>query len=112
MQGFAELEYGMLRYMGAIDDSTPVITSGRWNATMDLISYAPFIYTVAILIITELLFIPPPKKKKKTRAVHDCQLVEDITVEKLLIHDVPVDIICTPSQVIFTNTNIPKPQGL
>lgn len=29
MQGFAELEYGMLRYMGAIDDSTPIITSGK-----------------------------------------------------------------------------------
>ncbi|KAH1260602.1 5-formyltetrahydrofolate cyclo-ligase-like protein [Glycine max] len=55
--GIAELEYGMLRYMGAIDDSTPVVTS-----------------------------------------VHDCQLVDDIPVEKLLIHDVPVDIICTPTQ--------------
>ncbi|XP_065880518.1 5-formyltetrahydrofolate cyclo-ligase-like protein COG0212 [Euphorbia lathyris] len=70
-EGFAELEYGMLRYMGAIDDSTPVVTS-----------------------------------------VHDCQLVDDIPVEKLLIHDVPVDIICTPTQVIFTNTTIPKPQGI
>ncbi|KAF5444547.1 hypothetical protein F2P56_033671 [Juglans regia] len=70
-EGFAELEYGMLRYMGAIDDSTPVVTS-----------------------------------------VHDCQLVDDIPVEKLLIHDVPVDIICTPTQVIYTNTSIPKPQGI
>ncbi|CAI9116500.1 OLC1v1017664C1 [Oldenlandia corymbosa var. corymbosa] len=70
-EGFAELEYGMLRYMGAIDDSTPIITS-----------------------------------------VHDEQLVDDIPVEKLLIHDVPVDIICTPTQVIFTNTSIPKPQGI
>ncbi|KAJ8762747.1 hypothetical protein K2173_017562 [Erythroxylum novogranatense] len=70
-EGFAELEYGMLRYMGAIDDSTPVVTS-----------------------------------------VHDCQLVDDIPVEKLLIHDVPVDIICTPTQVIFTRTVIPKPQGI
>ncbi|EEF38047.1 5-formyltetrahydrofolate cyclo-ligase-like protein COG0212 isoform X2 [Ricinus communis] len=70
-EGFAELEYGMLRYMGAIDDSTPVVTS-----------------------------------------VHDCQLTDDIPVEKLLIHDVPVDIICTPTQVIFTNTTIPKPQGI
>ncbi|RHN51082.1 putative 5-formyltetrahydrofolate cyclo-ligase [Medicago truncatula] len=70
-EGFAELEYGMLRYMGAIDDSTLVVTS-----------------------------------------VHDCQLVDDIPVEKLLIHDVPVDIICTPTQVIFTNTSIPKPQGI
>ncbi|KAE8100401.1 hypothetical protein FH972_018304 [Carpinus fangiana] len=69
-EGFAELEYGMLRYMGAIDDSTPVVTS-----------------------------------------VHDCQLVDDIPVEKLLIHDVPVDIICTPTQVIYTSTSIPKPQG-
>ncbi|XP_019152319.1 PREDICTED: 5-formyltetrahydrofolate cyclo-ligase-like protein COG0212 [Ipomoea nil] len=70
-EGFAELEYGMLRYMGAIDDSTPIVTS-----------------------------------------VHDQQLVDDIPVEKLLIHDVPVDIICTPTQVIFTNTTIPKPQGI
>jgi 5-formyltetrahydrofolate cyclo-ligase len=44
--------------------------------------------------------------------VHDKQLVEDIPVEKLLVHDVPVDIICTPTQVIFTKTTIPKPQGL
>ncbi|KAK1436399.1 hypothetical protein QVD17_02178 [Tagetes erecta] len=70
-EGFAELEYGMLRYMGAIDDSTPIVTS-----------------------------------------VHDEQLVDDIPVEKLLVHDVPVDIICTPTQVIFTNTSIPKPQGI
>lgn len=70
-EGFAELEYGMLRYMGAIDDTTPIVTS-----------------------------------------VHDEQLVDDIPVEKLLIHDVPVDIICTPTQVIFTNTSIPKPQGI
>ncbi|KAK1403971.1 5-formyltetrahydrofolate cyclo-ligase-like protein COG0212 [Heracleum sosnowskyi] len=70
-EGFAELEYGMLRYMGAIDDSTPVVTS-----------------------------------------VHDQQLVDDIPVDKLLIHDVPVDIICTSTQIIFTNTSIPKPQGI
>lgn len=70
-EGFAELEYGMLRYMGAIDDSTPIVTS-----------------------------------------VHDEQLVDDIPVEKLLIHDVPVDLICTPTKVICTNTPIPKPQGI
>ncbi|GAB4861101.1 hypothetical protein Ancab_036259 [Ancistrocladus abbreviatus] len=70
-EGFAELEYGMLRYMGAIDDSTPVVTT-----------------------------------------VHDVQLVDDIPVQRLLIHDVPVDIICTPTQVILTNTPIPKPQGI
>jgi len=44
-------------------------------------------------------------------AVHDQQLVDDIPPEKLLVHDVPVDIICTPTQVIYTNTSIPKPQG-
>eukprot|EP00268_Persea_americana_P023730 TRINITY_DN2323_c1_g1_i3.p1 TRINITY_DN2323_c1_g1~~TRINITY_DN2323_c1_g1_i3.p1 ORF type:complete len:174 (-),score=25.26 TRINITY_DN2323_c1_g1_i3:86-607(-) len=71
IQGFAELEYGMLRYMGAIDDKTLIVTS-----------------------------------------VRDRQLVDDIPVEKLLIHDVPVDVVCTPTQVIFTNTSIPKPQGI
>lgn len=70
-EGFAELEYGMLRYMGAIDDSTLIVTS-----------------------------------------VHDKQLVDDIPVKKLLIHDVPVDVICTPTQIIHTNTTIPKPQGI
>ncbi|CAN6335662.1 unnamed protein product [Urochloa humidicola] len=70
-EGFAELEYGMLRYMGAIDDSTIIVTT-----------------------------------------VHDTQLVDDIPLEKLQVHDVPVDIICTPTQVIFTNTTIPKPQGI
>ncbi|CAL4896745.1 unnamed protein product [Urochloa decumbens] len=70
-EGFAELEYGMLRYMGAIDDSTMIVTT-----------------------------------------VHDKQLVDDLPVEKLLVHDVPVDIICTPTQVIFTKTTIPKPQGI
>ncbi|XP_068658515.1 5-formyltetrahydrofolate cyclo-ligase-like protein COG0212 [Aristolochia californica] len=70
-EGFAELEYGMLRYMGAIDDSTLIVTS-----------------------------------------VHDRQLVDDFPVEKLLIHDVPVDVICTPTRVIFSKTSIPKPQGI
>ncbi|KAK2659063.1 hypothetical protein Ddye_005596 [Dipteronia dyeriana] len=74
-EGFAELEYGMLQYLGAIGDSTPIVTS------------------VSLV-------------------VHDCQLVDDIPVEKLLIHDVPVDIICTPTQVIFTNAMIPKPKGI
>ncbi|KAL2636397.1 hypothetical protein R1flu_007876 [Riccia fluitans] len=72
-EGFAELEYGMLRYMGAIDESTLVVTS-----------------------------------------VHDVQVLEEgsIPTEKLLIHDVPVDVICTPTRTIFTKTTIPKPKGI
>ena len=31
IQGFAELEYGMLRYMGAIDDKTLIVTSGNYG---------------------------------------------------------------------------------
>ncbi|CAI0625732.1 unnamed protein product [Linum tenue] len=47
-------------------------------------------------------------------SVKDCQLFYNIPVDKLPIHDVPVDIIFTPSptQVIFTNTGIPKPRGI
>lgn len=38
IQGFAELEYGMLRYMGAIDDKTLIVTSGNYgNSSLFLI---------------------------------------------------------------------------
>eukprot|EP00250_Pteridium_aquilinum_P011529 c20129_g1_i1 orf=47-1420(+) len=70
-EGFADLEYAMLRHMGAIDDSTLVATT-----------------------------------------IHDKQLVEDIPKEKLRVHDVPVDIICTPTRVIFTDATLSKPQGI
>mmetsp|Transcript_87135 Transcript_87135/g.182354 ORF Transcript_87135/g.182354 Transcript_87135/m.182354 type:complete len:404 (-) Transcript_87135:21-1232(-) len=70
-EGFAELEYGMLRVMGAIDDDTPVVT-----------------------------------------CIHDCQLVDDIPADKMLIHDVPVDIICTPTRTIRVNRQLPKPKGI
>eukprot|EP00878_Enallax_costatus_P016918 GHUV01017760.1.p1 GENE.GHUV01017760.1~~GHUV01017760.1.p1 ORF type:complete len:193 (+),score=41.25 GHUV01017760.1:1102-1680(+) len=71
-EGFAELEYGILRWMGAIDDNTPVVTS-----------------------------------------IHDCQLLdEDIDPAKMLEHDVPVDIIVTPTQVIRTNSRLLKPAGI
>lgn len=70
-EGFADLEYAMLRHMGAIDDTTLVATT-----------------------------------------IHDKQLVDDIPTEKLRVHDVPVDIICTPTRVIFTETTLPKPQGI
>jgi hypothetical protein len=59
-KGFAELEYGILRWMGAIDGNTPVVTT-----------------------------------------IHDCQLLEEgIDPSQMLEHDVPVDIIVTPTQVI------------
>eukprot|EP00271_Cylindrocystis_brebissonii_P004276 TRINITY_DN15915_c0_g1_i1.p1 TRINITY_DN15915_c0_g1~~TRINITY_DN15915_c0_g1_i1.p1 ORF type:complete len:897 (+),score=151.62 TRINITY_DN15915_c0_g1_i1:192-2882(+) len=71
-EGFAELEYGMLRWMGAIDDNTPIVTT-----------------------------------------VRDEQLVDGIPSEKLLAHDVAVDIICTPTQIIRVQKSpIPKPTGI
>ena len=72
-EGFAELEYGLLRMMGAIDERTLIVTS-----------------------------------------VHDCQVLEggEIDTTLLLRHDVPVDIICTPTRIIHTNTAIPKPTGI
>eukprot|EP00439_Symbiodinium_sp_Y106_P027830 s3805_g3.t1 len=70
-EGFAELEYGMLRLMGAVDDDTPVVS-----------------------------------------CIHDCQLVDDIPSEKLLCHDVPVDIICTPTRTIRVQRSLPKPTGI
>jgi 5-formyltetrahydrofolate cyclo-ligase len=72
-EGFAELEYGILRWMGAIDEKTLVVTT-----------------------------------------VHDCQVLEAGSIDpaKMLEHDVPVDVIVTPTRVIRTNTALPKPPGI
>lgn len=72
-QGFAELEYGILRWMGAIDEKTLVVTT-----------------------------------------VHDCQVLEAGSIDpaRMLEHDVPVDVIVTPTRVIRTNTALPKPPGI
>ncbi|GMH36991.1 hypothetical protein BSKO_04864 [Bryopsis sp. KO-2023] len=70
-EGFAELEYGILRWMGAISDKTLVITT-----------------------------------------IHDEQIAEDLPSDKLLEHDVPVDVIVTPTQVIWTTPTKEKPSGI
>ncbi|KAI3431325.1 hypothetical protein D9Q98_004383 [Chlorella vulgaris] len=73
-EGFAELEYGILRWMGAIDDSTLVVTTCRDEQVL------------------------PPGT---------------IPAAKMLPHDVPVDIICTPTQVIRVGEPaMRKPPGI
>ena len=67
-EGYAELEYAMLKTVGAIDENVPVATT-----------------------------------------VHDIQLVDDIPSED---HDVPLDIIVTPTKIIRTNVKLTKPQGI
>lgn len=46
--------------------------------------------------------------------VHDCQVLEAGTIDptKMLEHDVPVDVIVTPTRVIRTNTTLAKPPGI
>lgn len=46
IQGFAELEYGMLRYMGAIDDKTLIVTSGNYGISS--------LFLVHLLTVTQL----------------------------------------------------------
>jgi len=73
-EGFAELEYGILRFMSSIDEKTLVVTT-----------------------------------------VHDCQVLPErdiIDPSLMLEHDVPVDLIVTPTRVIPTNTSIRKPPGI
>ncbi|XP_023139051.2 methenyltetrahydrofolate synthase domain-containing protein isoform X4 [Amphiprion ocellaris] len=69
-EGYADMEYGMMASMGAVDESTVVVT-----------------------------------------VVHDCQVV-DIPEELMGSHDLTVDYILTPTRVIKTNCQLPKPQGI
>ncbi|XP_072321811.1 methenyltetrahydrofolate synthase domain-containing protein isoform X1 [Eucyclogobius newberryi] len=69
-EGFADMEYGMMASMGAVNESTVVVT-----------------------------------------IVHDCQVVE--IPEKLMEnHDLTVDYILTPTRVIKTDCQLPKPHGI
>ncbi|XP_070818880.1 methenyltetrahydrofolate synthase domain-containing protein isoform X1 [Chaetodon trifascialis] len=69
-EGYADMEYGMMASMGAVNESTVVVT-----------------------------------------VVHDCQVV-DIPEELIESHDLTVDYILTPTRVIKTNCQLPKPQGI
>ncbi len=66
--GFSDLEFAILKEMGAITDETPIITS-----------------------------------------IHEIQLVEGIPMTR---HDVPVDIILTPTEIIKTDRKYEKPKGI
>mmetsp|Transcript_79385 Transcript_79385/g.220904 ORF Transcript_79385/g.220904 Transcript_79385/m.220904 type:complete len:492 (-) Transcript_79385:50-1525(-) len=75
-EGFAELEYGMMRQLGMIDESTPVVT-----------------------------------------CVHDCQVITENMPPKgkeMMTHDVPVDIIVTPTRILRVDPakRFPKPTGI
>ncbi|XP_067447002.1 methenyltetrahydrofolate synthase domain-containing protein isoform X1 [Thunnus thynnus] len=69
-EGFADMEYGMMASMGAVNESTVVVT-----------------------------------------VVHDCQVI-DIPEELIESHDLTVDYVLTPTRVIKTNCQSPKPQGI
>uniref|UniRef100_A0A8C5DTP5 Methenyltetrahydrofolate synthase domain-containing protein n=1 Tax=Gouania willdenowi TaxID=441366 RepID=A0A8C5DTP5_GOUWI len=69
-EGYADMEYGMMACMGAVSESTVVVT-----------------------------------------VVHDCQVV-DIPEELMGSHDLTVDYILTPTRVIKTNCELPKPKGI
>ncbi|XP_026855395.2 methenyltetrahydrofolate synthase domain-containing protein isoform X2 [Electrophorus electricus] len=69
-EGFADMEYGMMAAMGAVNESTVVVT-----------------------------------------IVHDCQVV-NIPEELIESHDLTVDYILTPTRIIKTDCNHPKPGGI
>ncbi|MHA1723026.1 MAG: 5-formyltetrahydrofolate cyclo-ligase [Candidatus Baldrarchaeia archaeon] len=66
--GYSDLEYGILKEYGAVDERTPIITT-----------------------------------------VHDIQVVDNIPMTE---HDMPIDIIVTPTKIIRTNTKYKKPRGI
>lgn len=70
-EGYADLEYAMMRCMKAVDDNTPIVTT-----------------------------------------VHDCQVFDELPEQLFGAHDVPVDYILTPTQVIECKSNRPKPKGV
>ncbi|MEM2856913.1 MAG: 5-formyltetrahydrofolate cyclo-ligase [Candidatus Nitrosocaldaceae archaeon] len=58
-------------------------------------------------ILKELRLVSDDVKVITT--VHDLQIVDEIPVEE---YDLPVDIIVTPKEIIYTRTNIQRPKGI
>lgn len=44
--------------------------------------------------------------------VHDCQILDDLPNELFETHDLPVDIIVTPTQTIVVNPKLKKPSDI
>lgn len=44
--------------------------------------------------------------------VHDCQIVDDLPERIFHKHDVPVDVIVTPTQTIVVSERLKKPEGI
>lgn len=70
-KGYADLEFGLLKEMKAINNETVIIT-----------------------------------------VVHDLQVFDELPSDLFQTHDVPVDIIITPTQLIRVETKLPKPNGI
>lgn len=70
-KGFADLEFALLKEMGAINDNTTIVT-----------------------------------------VVHDNQVFDELPKNIFQKYDVPVDYILTPTAIIKTHSNLPKPEGI
>ena len=53
-----------------------------------------------------------PESTLVVTTVHDCQVVDDMPAGQLTKHDVPVDVIVTPTRVIRVPDRAPKPSGV
>ncbi len=69
-EGFSDLEFAVLRELGAVDGDTPVVTT-----------------------------------------VHDRQVLDAGAVEPDA-HDVPIDVVCTPTRTLRVDDPGPKPSGI
>ena len=53
-----------------------------------------------------------PESTLVVTTVHDCQVVDDMPPGELTKHDVPVDVIVTPTRVIRVSERVGKPSGV
>jgi len=100
--GYGDLEYSMLRECGSIDDSTVVVT------TVHDMQIVPTPEDLVNLVPIPGRIPPPIPGQYWTRFTPLMCLAPYI----MLPHDLPVDIIVTPTQVFYTQTKIPKPPGV
>ena len=110
-----QLEYGILRWMGAIDEKTLVVTTIH-DCQVRFAAAAIGGMCRAQRFRSEFCYITlqPVNHCNLKGKMCGTQVLEPGSIDpsQMLEHDVPVDIIVTPTRVIHTHTSIKKPEGI
>lgn len=107
-EGFADMEYAMMLCMGAVTESTVVVTIVH-DCQVSLLSNTVFGLNLECCFMLQI-----PVILQCVSVLDVCVFLQVVDIPEDLIesHDITVDYILTPTRVIKTDCQRSKPQGV